>query len=66
MSRRKQGNLLANFGFTKKSKTNDSEEQQEASSSADASLGTTDTTTTALAGIAAGESPEASRQLRGR
>ena len=57
MSKRKQGNLLTNFGFTKKSKTNDSEEQQEACSSADASLGTTDTTTTALAGIAAGESP---------
>ena len=57
MSKRKQGNLLANFGFTKKSKTNDSEEQQEASSSADASLGTTDTTTAALAGTAAGESP---------
>ena len=57
MSKRKQGNLLANFGFTKKSKTNDSEEQQEASSSADASLGTTDTTTAALAGTAAGECP---------
>ena len=35
MSKRRQANLLAHFGFTKKSKTNDSEEQQEAGSLAD-------------------------------
>lgn len=54
MSKRKQGNLLANFRFTKKS--NDSEEQQEASSSADAVSYRTTDTTAAPAGTAAGES----------
>ena len=45
MSKRRQANLLAHFGFTKKWKTNDSVEQQEAGSSADdAFLRATDTT----------------------
>ena len=48
MSKRRQKNLLAHFGFTKKSKTNYSEEQQEAGSSADdAFLRATDTTAAA-------------------
>ena len=58
-SSRQQWNLLENFGFQKKSKTNDSEEQQEASYSADANLRTD--TTAAPAGTAAGESQPTAR-----
>ena len=43
LSKRQQGNLLANFWFQKRSKTNNSEEQHEASSLADSNL-RTDTT----------------------
>ena len=58
MSKRRQANLLSHFGFTKKSKTNDSEEQQEASSSADdAFLRATDTTAAPAGKPAACESP---------
>jgi len=54
MSKRRQANLLAHFGFTKKSKTN----EQEASSSADdAFLRATDTTAAPAGKPAACESP---------
>ena len=58
MSKRRQANLLAHFGFTKKLKTNDSVEQQQASSSADdAFLRATDTTAAPAGKPAACESP---------
>ena len=58
MSKRRQANLLAHFGFTKKLKTNDSVEQQEAGSSADdAFLRATDITAAPAGKPAACESP---------
>ena len=58
MSKRRQANLLAHFGFTKKSKTNNSEEQQEAGSSADhAFFRATDTTAAPAGKPSACESP---------
>ena len=58
MCKRRQANVLVYFGFTKKSKTNDSEEQQKTSSSGDdAFLRATDTTAAPAGKPVACESP---------